>query len=320
MRRFVVARLVQTVVTLFLVVTALYIAVTVLPGDPVRALFGVSPPPPELYSQITAFYELDQPLLVQYVHYLGRLLTGDLGRSYPADPFGVARVGPPVTTLVAAAASVSAVIVVGALVVQAVVGLVVGLVAAVARGHRSRGLVYAVALLMVATPVLVVAVVSRSVMGFHLGLLPSTGIASGPESYVLPILSLAALSVGYVALITRSELLASLASPYVRAARARGLPPHRVTGVHALRPSLVAVATFLAANVGQMITALVIVEGVFGIPGIGGLLFNAIQTRDRNLMVGIVLVIAVTVIVANALADVAVALLDPRVRTVEDRP
>ena len=315
MRRFVVGRLVQTVVTLFLVVTALYIAVTVLPGDPVRALFGVRPPPPELYSQITAFYELDRPLLVQYVHYLGRLLTGDLGRSYPADPLGVARVGPPVTTLVASAASVSAVIVVGALVVQAVAGLIVGFVAAVSRGRRSRSLVYAVALLMVATPVLVVAVVSRSVMGFHLGLLPSTGISSGPEGYVLPILSLAALSVGYVALITRSELLASLASPYVRAARARGLPPHRVTGVHALRPSLVAVATFLAANVGQMVTALVIVEGVFGVPGIGGLLFNAIQTRDRNLMVGIVLVIAVAVIVANALADIAVAVLDPRIRT-----
>ena len=80
------------IVTLFLVVTALYIAVTVLPGDPVRALFGASPPPPELYSQITAFYELDRPLLVQYVHYVGRLLTGDLGRSYPADPLGVARV------------------------------------------------------------------------------------------------------------------------------------------------------------------------------------------------------------------------------------
>ncbi|HSK27665.1 MAG TPA: ABC transporter permease [Jiangellales bacterium] len=315
MGRYVTGRVVQSVVTLLLVVTGLWVAITVLPGDPVRALFGFRPPPRELYDAITAYYRLDQPLHVQYVTYLGNLLTGDLGRAYPADPFGVARVGPPVTTLVAAAAPVSAVIVVGALAVQVLVGLPAGVLSASTRRRWGRTGVYAVALLLVATPVVVWAVVSRAVLGLDLRVLPANGISAGWESYVLPVMSLAALSAGYVALITRSELLATLASPYVRAARAHGLPPWRVTGVHALRPAVIPVAVFIAANIGQLVTALVIVEGIFGMPGIGGLLFQALQARDRNLLAGIVLVIAVTVIVANAVADVAVAVLDPRVRS-----
>jgi hypothetical protein len=127
--------------------------------------------------------------------------------------------------------------------------------------------------------------------------LPSAGTGAGWQGYVLPVLSLAALSAGYLALLLREELLVALRAPYSAAARARGLTPWRVTTVHAMRPSLIPVATFLAADLGQLVTGLVIVEGVFRVPGVGGLLFSAIAARDRSLVVGVVTFVAVLVIV-----------------------
>jgi ABC-type dipeptide/oligopeptide/nickel transport system permease component len=222
-----------------------------------------------------------------------------------------------VWTLLTAAGPTSAVLLAAALVVQAVVGVVAGAVSAARTGTALGRSVDALALLAVATPVLVAAYVSRTVFGVQLQLLPVAGVAAGWTGYVLPVLSLAALSTGYLALLLKGELLVALHAPYTAAARARGLSPFRVTAVHAMRPSLIPVATFLAANLGQLVSGLVVVEGVFRVPGVGGLLFTAIADRDRSLVVGIVTFVAVLVIVANALADVAVAALDPRLREAE---
>jgi oligopeptide transport system permease protein len=311
---FVVGRLLQMVVTLLVAVSLLWVAVTVLPGDPVRAMFGFTPPPQELYDRVVRQYHLDEPVWLQYLYYLGNLLTLNLGNSYPSDPWGDASPGPEVTSLLAATLPVSARLLVSALVVQAVVGVLAGILAAAGKDRWvGRGATW-LALLLVATPVLVVASVSRAFLGFRLGWFPAAGVYDGAISYVLPVLSLAALSTGYVALLARSELLAALRATYVQAARARGLPRWRVAGVHALRPSLIPVATFLAANIGPLVTGLIIVEGVFRIRGIGGLLFGAVLSHDRNLIVGLVAVVAATVIVANALADIVVAAIDPRIR------
>jgi oligopeptide transport system permease protein len=195
--------------------------------------------------------------------------------------------------------------------------VVAGAVSAARAGTVLSRSVDALALLAVATPVLVAAYVSRTVLGVQLRLFPVAGVAAGWTGYVLPVLSLAALSTGYLALLLKGELLVALGAPYTAAARARGLSPLRVTTVHALRPSLIPVATFLAANLGQLVTGLIVVEGVFRVPGVGGLLFTALDDRDRSLVVGIVTFVAILVIVANALADVVVAALDPRLREAE---
>jgi oligopeptide transport system permease protein len=166
----------------------------------------------------------------------------------------------------------------------------------------------------VSTPVLVAAYVSRTVFGVELRWFPVAGVASGWIAYVLPILSLAALSIGYITLLLKGELGLALRAPYTAAAKARGIPQWRITAVHAMRPSLIPVATFLAANLGQLITGLIIVEGVFRVPGVGGLLFDAIAARDRSVVVGVVTFVAILVIVANAVADLVVAALDPRIR------
>ena len=317
MVRYAVGRVLQMLLTLLVVLTLLWLAISVLPGDPVRALFGFRQPSPEAYARVQEQLRLDRPLPEQYLLYLSDVVTLDLGRTFPRDPFGRPEPGAEVWTLVKAAGPTSAVLLAGALVVQAVVGVVAGAVSAARTGTVLGRSVDALALLAVATPVLVAAYVSRTVFGVQLRLLPVAGVAAGWTGYVLPVLSLAALSTGYLALLLKGELLVALRAPYAAAARARGLSPFRVTAVHALRPSLIPVATFLAANLGQLVTGLIVVEGVFRVPGVGGLLFGAIAERDRSLVVGIVTFVAVLVIVANALADVAVAALDPRLREQE---
>lgn len=313
MGRYAVGRAVQAVVTLLVALTLIWFAVTVLPGDPVRALFGFRQPTPEAYARVQEQLRLDEPVLLQYLLYLRDVLSLDLGNSFPRDPFGRPDPGVPVMAIIRGALPTSAVVLLGALVVQAVVGVVAGALSAGA-GRRLGRTVELAALLLVSTPVLVAAYVSRTVFGVELRWFPVAGLGEGWTSYVLPVLSLAALSTGYLTLLLKSELSLALRAPWSAAARARGIAPWRITAVHAMRPSLIPVATFVAANLGQLITGLVIVEGVFRVPGVGGVLFGAIAARDRSLVVGIVTFVAVLVIVANAVADVLVATLDPRIR------
>lgn len=313
MLRFAIARSLKMLVSLWVALTVLFVAVTQLPGDPVRALFGFKPPPPEIYERIRAQFHLGESVLSQYGAYVGSLLRGDLGNSYPLDPFGTATVGASVSDTLAAAVPVSAVLLVVSVLVQAVVGVVAGSLAARRQAGLSRGL-YALALLLVSAPVLVAAFVLRTVFGTELGWLPVRGLASGPQAYVLPVLALSALSTGYVILLTRSEVRETLSAPYILAARGRGISPAVLLSRHALRPSLIPVAAFLAANTGQLFVGLIVVEGIFGIPGLGGAIFEAINNRDRSLLIGLVTVVMVVVIVANAIADLVVAALDPRVR------
>ena len=315
MGRYIAGRAAQAVVTLLVALTLIWVAVSVLPGDPVRALFGFRQPTPEAYARVQEQLHLDEPLLMQYLLYLRDLLTLDLGESFPRDPFGRPEPGAPVNGLIRATLPTSAILLVGAVVVQLVVGVVAGALSAAKAGTHLGRFVDLAALLLVSTPVLVSAYVLRTVFGIELGWLPVSGIGNGwPESYVLPILSLAALSTGYITLLLKGEMALALRAPYTHAARARGIPDWRITAVHAMRPSLIPVATFLAANLGQLLTGLIIVEGVFRVPGVGGLLFGAIAARDRSIVVGVVTFVAVAVIVANAVADMVVAALDPRIR------
>ena len=314
MLRYAAGRGGQMVVSLWAALTLIFVAVTQLPGDPVRALFGFKAPPPEIYNAIRIRFGLDQPIWEQYLRYLGNLLRGDLGNSYPLDPYGDAVIGSSVNATLAAAAPVSAVLLVGALLVQIVVGVAAGAVSAGRVRARLGGGVYVLALVLVSTPVLVAAYFLRTVFGVQLGWLPAGGTAAGPTAYVLPVLALAALSTGYVILLTRSEVAETLASPFLQAARSKGLRTSRLLAVHALRPSLIPVVAFLAANVGQLVVGLIVVEGVFDLPGIGGAIFESIRDRDRSLLVGLVTVVMVLVLVANAVADVLTALIDPRLR------
>ncbi len=315
MLRFAAARGLQMLVSVWVAVTLIFVAVTQLPGDPIRGLFPSRPPPQELYDQLTRRFGLDRPLWEQYWMYLSNTLTGDLGNSFPLNGFAGVTEGPPVTEIVAASTPVSAVLLGGSLVVQVVVGVGVGGLGAVRRRRALGAGIYALAVLLVATPVLVAAYVLRTTLSVELRLFPLGGVHDGAVSYVLPIVSLSALSIGYIILLTRSEVRETLSAPFLKAAQGRGYTTARLLAVHAMRPSLIPVVAFIAANIGQLFVGLIIVEGVFGLPGLGGAVFEAIRSRDRSLLIGLVTVFILVTLVVNTIADLLIALIDPRVRS-----
>ncbi|CAN5872292.1 ABC transporter permease [soil metagenome] len=311
--RFVLRRLLQAVLTLLLATFVFHTALTLRPGDPVRALFGPARPAPAIYEAMRAQYHFDDPWYLQYLLYLGDLLRGDWGTTFPGAARNAVVQGPPVTAILKATIPVSLRILLAVLVVQTVVGLVVGTLTAHWRSGWMGAAVYAWVILLVATPVIVVAFVIQSVFGWELGWFPVAGLSGGWRGYVLPVVSLSAAATGYVTLMTRSQVNEMLHARFIHMARARAIPEARIVGVHALRVSLIPVVTFVAANFGQLLTGLVIVEGVYSLPGVGGTLLFAIQRRDPALLIGLLVFTTAVVLIANLIADVLYGVIDPRV-------
>jgi ABC-type dipeptide/oligopeptide/nickel transport system permease component len=176
--------------------------------------------------------------------------------------------------------------------------------------------------LLAGLPVLLTAYLLRTYLGpppTGTGWFPAIGLVDGARSYVLPVLAVSATTLGSVVLLFRSELRSSLHSAYARFALASGIPRRRVVAVHTGKASLAPVLTYLSANLGVIVTSLLVVEGVFGLPGVGYVIFQAVRSRDRSLVIGTIVVVAVVVVVANLVIDVLAAAIDPRLRTGERR-
>jgi oligopeptide transport system permease protein len=311
--RYIARRLLQGVFTLLATTLLFHASITVLPGDPVRALFGFRQPNPMIAQDIREHFHLDDPYIVQYGHYLWDLLHLDFGRSYPYDVF-TNRVGAPANPIIFGAMPVSAKIIVAAVLIQLVAGIGLGLYLSIRRRGGASRLVYLGVVVAAAVPVIVSAYVLQDVFSRSLRVLPFTGVDQGWRSYVLPVLAVAGTGTAYVVLLTRSELMNTMRERYIKAAQARAIPTYRVVGMHALRASLLPAVTYVAANLGQLVTGLLIVEGIFNMPGLGGVMFTAIQRQDRALLVSVILLVTVTVIVANIVADILYAIIDPRIR------
>lgn len=320
MGRYLARRALLAVGTLLLATFVFHTALSLLPGDPIRALFGPARPDPGVYDALRAQYHFDDPWLTRYWLYLGDLLRGDWGYSFPGAARNRVEFGPPVVDILRGAVPVSARLLGAAVLLQAVVGVVAGVLARLSDDRVVGGALYAAAVTLVATPVILVAYVLRSGVGYGLGWFPTTGVSAGWTAYVLPTMAVAAAATGSVVLLTRSELGAAGGARYTVAARARAIPERRIVGVHALRASLVAIVTVVSANTAQLLTALIIVEGVFEIPGVGGTLFTAVQRRDHALLIALLVVATAAVLVANLVADLLYAAIDPRIRTTGEPP
>lgn len=318
MGRFLARRLLQSIGTLLLASFVFHTALSLLPGDPVRALFGAARPDPGVYEAMRAQYHFDQPWYGRWWRYVADLASGDWGRSFPGQVRGRVQMGPPVADILQRAVPVSLRLLLGVLACEAVLGVAAG-VFAVRRRHRPLGeALHLGALVAVAVPVIVWAFVLQSVFGQGLGWLPLGGLADW-RGYVLPVVALSTTSTAYVVLLTRSELGQALGEVFIQAAFARAVPEGRVVGLHALRASLVTIVTFIAANFGQLLTGLIVVEGVFGIPGVGAALLGAIRLRDFALLIAMLLFAVAVVLVANLVADVLQTVIDPRVRRTGER-
>lgn len=304
--RFAVRRAGRLVVSLWVLVTASFLMIHLIPGDPVRAALGPTAPA-ELVAARRASLGLDDPLLLQYWNYLRGLLTGDLGTSLGSQL--------PVSDVIGQRLPATVELAVLAFVVALLLAVPIGVVMAVrTRGGRARGteLAFSASSVVVgAIPEFLLGVALVAVFGVQLGWLPVAG-RSGVASYILPVLALAAAPVAILARIMRVEMLSVLQADYVRTARAKRLPARRIYLRHALPNALTATITLGGLLLSALVAGTVLVENVFAWPGLGSTIVQSILAKDYSMVQGIVLVYGTGVLVVNLLVDVLLALLDPR--------
>lgn len=301
---FVLRRLVQTVPTLLAVVTVSFFLIRLAPGGP----FDLERPlPPAAMANLARVYGLDQPLIVQYGRYLAALLTGDFGPSFSFRDLTVGDLfarGLPVSMTLGALA----------LALALVLGIGLGAFAAFRRGSPVDRLVGLLAGLTLAVPTFVVAPLLQIVFGLSLRWLPVGSWENGaPANLVLPVITLALPQVGALARLTRASMAEVLAAQPIRTQRAMGLPPRRIAR-HALRGALLPVVAILGPTAASLLTGSVVVETIFGLPGIGRYFVDGALNRDYTLVMGTVVLVALFVIVLNLVADLLSGLLDPRLR------
>jgi oligopeptide transport system permease protein len=304
--RYVARRLLQLVPVLIGATFLIYVMVFAIPGDPIKALFGERSVSPGTFEVLRERYNLNDPLFVQYGKYLAGVLHGDFGESLNQQR--------PVLQIVAERFPVTLKLALFAFAFETVLGLTAGLLAGLRRGSFMDNLVLISTTAVVSVPVFVLGYVCQLLLGVKFRLLPVAGLSQGWLSYVLPGMVLGALSLAYVARLTRTSLVENLRADYVRTATAKGLTRQRVVGRHALRNSLVPVVTFLGANLGELMAGAIITEGVFNIPGVGLQVFQAVSTKDGTVVVGIVTLLVLIFIVSNLVVDILYAALDPRIR------
>ncbi|QFZ18873.1 ABC transporter permease [Saccharothrix syringae] len=305
MGRYVLRRLLQMVPVFLGTTFLIYVMVWAVPGDPFEGKCGERDCPESYVSAMRERFNLDDPLLVQYAKYLGNLLRGD---------FGLTSSGLQVSDRIAATFPVTLKLALVALVVEAVIGITAGVVS----GLRNRGfldsLVLVSTLFLISIPVFVTGYVVQLVFGLQLGLISPTVTSPTIGNLVVPGFVLASLSMAYVARLSRASISENRRADYVRTALAKGLPPRRVVGVHLLRNSLIPVITFLGTDLGAFLGGAIVTEGIFNVPGVGGLVFRSILTKDGAMVTGVVTVLVLVYLLMTLLVDLLYAVLDPRIR------
>ncbi|GAB3981017.1 ABC transporter permease [Plantactinospora veratri] len=304
--RFTARRAARLLVSLWVLVTAAFGMIHLIPGDPVRAALGPTAPV-ELVAARRAALGLDDPLWSQYLRYLRNLATGELSESMVT--------GLPVSQLIGDRLPATAQLALLAFTLAVAVSVPLGLAMAVAtRGDRNRPAELAftsTSSILGVLPEFLVAVGLVYVFGVTLGVAPVAGRA-GPDSYVLPVLALAIGPAALLSRIVRVETLAVLGTDYIRTARAKRLPARRIYLRHALPNALTATATVGGLLLGAMVAGTVLVENVFAWPGLGSTIVGSILAKDYPVVQGIVLVYGAAVLLVNLAVDVGLALLDPR--------
>jgi peptide/nickel transport system permease protein len=305
-------RLLQLVATLFFVSLIVFGLQQLLPGDPALAMAGEERDPAVL-AQIRRQYRLDRPLPVQYVYWIGGVLSGNLGESM--------RLKEPVLTLIAQKFPVTLQLALMAIVIALTIGVTAGVVSAVKRNTPVDYAVNIVALWGISTPNFWLGILLIFLFAVHLGWLPASGFV-GPfedpwlslRTSILPAFVLGNSFAAVLMRHTRSAMLQAMGSEYVRTARAKGLAERTVILKHALRNALTPVVTLGALELGTLLSGAVLTEQVFSIPGFGKLIVDSVFNRDYAVVQGVTLVTATTYILLNLLADLAYVLINPRLR------
>lgn len=303
MTRFWLIKFARTVLTLWFVVTFAFVVLRTS-GDPVVALLGADAMPDEI-EHFRELWGLDQPLFVQYLSYIGQMATGQFGVSL--------RDSRPVMDIILERLPATVQLGLAAFALAALVGIPAGILAALRRGGWLDRAIIALAVFGFALPNFFLGILLILLFSLTWQILPSSG--SGTFRHlIMPAVTLATFTAGTLARFTRSAMLEVLERPYMRAAAAKGVPAWKRVLLHALPNAAIPIVTVIGLNLGQLVAGAIVVETVFAWPGIGRLLVIAVSQRDLAVVQGLVLVIAVTMVLANLMVDLLYGVLDPRIR------
>jgi len=305
-KTYIVRRLAQCLLVLVAVSFLVFLFVHLSPGDPVKIILG------DTYDEAVAQnlrheLGLDRPLLVQYGHWLGRVVTGDFGRSFFSKE--------PVSDMIADRLPYTALLATFGIVIAILVAVPLGVISAVRRDTVFDNVARVGAILGISMPIFWIGLLMLLFFCLKLGLLPPTGSVQeyGLKALLLPSLALGLSTAALVTRMTRSSLLEVLGQDYVRTARSKGLPERAVLYRHALKNAVLPVITVVGMEFGSLLGGAVVTETIFSVPGLGRLLVQSIFWRDYPLVQGCILVITTGFVLINFLVDILSAVLDPRI-------
>lgn len=310
MGRYVARRLLQMIPVFIGTTLLIFLMVYALPGDPVRALGGDKGIDPATVARIRHELGLDQPILKQYWDYMtGIILHFDFGNQIAS--------GRPVRDVLSEAFPVTIRLASLAFAIELVVGIALGVWAGMRAGKLADSMVLIFTLLLISVPVFVLGFIFKLVFAFGAPFTFMTPNVQDDTNYnqlLMPAIVLAALSLAYVARLTRTSIAENLRADYMRTAVAKGLPRRRVIGVHLMRNSMIPVVTFLGTDIGALMGGAVVTEGLFNIHGVGGTIYESILRREGTTLVGLVTVLVLVFLFTSLLVDLLYAVLDPRIR------
>lgn len=305
MLRYIGRRLLQTIPVFFGATFLIFAMVYLMPGDPVAALGGDKGLTEAAAARIREEHNLDKPFWLQYLLYLKGILTLDFGKTFS---------GRPVTEVLATAFPITIRLAIYALLIEAILGILFGVIAGVRRGGIFDSTVLVLSLVVISVPTFVIGFLMQFFLGIKWGLLPATATTISFKSLTMPAIVLGATSLAYVIRLTRQSVSENVSADYVRTARAKGLKEGTVMTRHILRNSLIPVATFLGGDLGGLMGGAIITEGIFNINGVGGTLWQSIVRGESATVVSFTTVLVMVYISANLLVDLLYAVLDPRIR------
>lgn len=303
MLHYTIKRIIGAVPTLFIVISLAFFLIRLAPGGPFDAERAV---PDEIRANLEQVYHLDKPLVIQYGHYVWNLVQGDFGPSFKYQDYSV-------TELIQQGFPVSLQLGVLAMLLALLMGIPMGVLAAYRQNSLADHIVMSVAMIGIVIPNFVMAPILALVFGVFLHWLPVAGWGSW-QQMVLPVIALALPQVAMVARMMRGSLLEVLHTPYIRTAKAKGMPLRTILFRHASRASLLPIISWLGPATAAIITGSVVIEQIFGLPGIGRYFVQGALNRDYTLIMGVVIFYGVLIILMNLLVDLLYGLLDPRVR------
>lgn len=310
--------LASSVLLLLIVITILFLLLELAPGDPIQTLVGDVAVSDELRASLTATFGLDKPIGERYLIYLGNTLTGDLGYSFGSQT--------PVTELIGSRIGNTIALAIPSFVLSTIGGIVIGSIAARTRKAWLDGILSAGSVALFSTPNFWLGLMLIMFFSITLGWLPTQGKSPfgqegiAIEYMILPVLTMASTELAYKARIMRSSMIESLGQDFIDTARSKGMSSNQVLWRHAFPNALLPMVTVAGYSLGFILAGSVLVERVFGWPGMGLLFVQSIERQDNVTVLGIAIVITVTILIVNILTDIVYGLVDPRLRARFTRP